>query len=887
MNYSKKGVRAKQKALNSKSVKWQRKFIIIFGKILLVLILMVGIVGVSAGLGAINGILASTPRISSNDVAPVGAATFVYDANGNKIDELVASNSNRIFVTMEQIPENMAHAVVAIEDERFYEHNGIDFRGILRAGYQFVITMGEEAQGASTITQQLLKNTIFTDWTSEGDNMVKKVKRKLQEQYLAIELTKILDKDEILERYMNTINLGQNTLGVEAASQRYFGKSVKDLTLSECATIAVITQNPSKYNPIRHPDNNARRREDCLKKMLKLEFITQAEFDEAMADDVYARIESHNVDYLATASTSSYFVDALTYDVKQDLLEAGYNETQAEFLLYSGGLRIISTMDPEIQAIVDAAVANEENYTDKTDWLLSYALTVMHPDGTSTNYSQEKMVKYFKENVDKNFDLLFSTQEEAMEAVEAYKLAVMAEGDDFQESISMTIQPQVATVVMDQYTGEIVAMSGGRGAKEGRLTLNRATDSYRQPGSTFKVLAAFAPAIDSADMTLATVFNDAPFYYDDGKPVKNWYDTGYKGLSSIRYAIEQSMNIVSVKTLTQISPQLGYDYLLNFGFKKVTDRLVVGNEIKSDVIQATALGGITVGVSAEELTAAYASIANEGIYTTPKLYTKVVDSDGNVILDNTEPETRRVLRDTSAYLLTNAMEGVVKVPGSTGTSVNFDRNMAIAGKTGTTSDNKDVWFAGYTPYYTCATWIGYDNNEKLTSTGSTANRQTNIAKRIWKEIMENIHTELPASTFAIPEGIVKTTICSRSGKLPVPGLCDGTLKEEYFTESTVPTESCNVHYVGPVCAYDGLPAAPECPFAYGEHVIEVVPVEDESLWLGSTIPIEQPDGSIIYQQPKTSNYCQHDITFFTNPDYESILHAQQYEMNHRHENAEQ
>ena len=170
-----------------------------------------------------------------------------------------------------------------------------------------------------------------------------------------------------------------------------------------------------------------------------------------------------------------------------------------------------------------------------------------------------------------------------MEAVEAYKAVVMEEGDDFQESISMTVQPQVATVVMDQYTGEIVAMSGGRGAKEGRLTLNRATDSYRQPGSTFKVLAAFAPAIDSADMTLATVFNDAPFYYDEGKPVKNWYDTGYKGLSSIRYAIEQSMNIVSVKTLTQISPQLGYDYLKNFGFKKVTDRMVVGNEIKSEI----------------------------------------------------------------------------------------------------------------------------------------------------------------------------------------------------------------------------------------------------------------------------------------------------------------
>ena len=212
----------------------------------------------------------STLQITSNDVAPVGASTFVYDSEDNQIDELIAVNSNRIMVTMDKIPENLAHAFVALEDERFYDHNGIDIKGLARAGYQFLKTMGDETQGASTITQQLLKNTIFTEWTSEGDNMIKKIKRKFQEQYLAIELTKILSKDEILERYMNTINLGQNTLGVEAASQRYFGKSVTELTLSECATIASITQNPTRYNPISRPENHHPKRKSFIFKLFHL-----------------------------------------------------------------------------------------------------------------------------------------------------------------------------------------------------------------------------------------------------------------------------------------------------------------------------------------------------------------------------------------------------------------------------------------------------------------------------------------------------------------------------------------------------------------------------------------------------------------------------------------
>ncbi len=881
MNYTQRGVRAKQQALNSKTGKWGRKFALNIIIILLIAVLMIGVWGASAVFGMYKGILASTPQIRSDQVAPVGAATFIYDREGNKMGELVATNSNRIFVTGDQIPKYMGQAIVAIEDQRFYENNGIDFMGLLRAGFRFIQTMGQKTEGASTITQQLLKNTIFTDWMDEGDNMIKKIKRKIQEQYLAVELTKILDKDEILVRYMNTINTGQNTLGVEAAAQRYFGKSVKDLTLSECAVIAVITQNPTKWNPISHPENNAERRKICLGNMLEQGFITKAEYDEAMADDVYARIERHNITFLENNSTSSYFQDAVQYDVEADLLAAGYSETNVEFLLYSGGLRIYTTMDPEIQKIVDEEANNPDNYPDDARWELDYALTVFKSDDTHKNYSKEMMVKWFKENVDAKFDLLFDTEEEAYAAIEQYKAAVMSEGDECDERIKLVIQPQISAVIMDQHTGEVLAMAGGRGVKDGRLTLNRATGTYRGPGSTFKVLAAYAPALDSAGMTLSTVFNDAPFQYDDGTMVNNWYKTGYKGLCRVRYGIEQSLNIVTVKCLTQISPRLGYDYLKNWEFSKITDHYVKNGQVFSDAMQPLALGGVTIGVSNEELTAAYASIANKGIYTKPKLYTKVCDSEGNVILDNTQGQSHQVLKESTAYLLTSAMRDVVTK--GTGTSVNFNSGMDIVGKTGTTTDEFDVWFAGFTPYYTCATWAGYDTPTKMDTSGD--DKETPIARTLWKKIMSRIHEGLPDARFEQPENIVQTTVCSISGKLLNPdGTCNPYAMNEYYEEGTEPVETCDVHYTGMVCAYEGVMASAECPFQiYGAAVL--TPIEDESLHFGASYPIENPDGTITYNQPRTSNYCSHDAFFMIQPDAEAKIQQIWYEIQLRNEAA--
>lgn len=887
MNYGKKGVRRKQQALHAASPKWARKIGFALIQLILIAVIGAGIIGLSAGIGIFKGVLATAPDIGNIDVTPTGFSTFVYDIEGNQTAKLVSTDSNRIPVTLDMVPQDLRDAFVAVEDNRFYEHNGIDIQGIIRAGY-VALKNRDFSQGASTITQQLLKNNVFTSWTSE-DSLADRFKRKIQEQYLALELEKVMDKDTILINYMNTINLGQNTLGVQAASLRYFDKSVSDLTLSECAVIAGITQNPYRYNPITHPEDNAKRRKKVLDDMKKYGYISQEEYDEALRDNVYTRIkiaDSENDD----TSVNTYFVDALTEDILEDLIAAGYTETQAYTLLYSGGLKIYSTQDPKVQAICDEVFSDETNYPENTRWYLNYELTVEKSNGDKENYSTEMFQTYWKENRSASYNLIYSSQDDAYADIEAYKEAVLENGDEvFAETVNLTPQPQVTFTVEDQSTGHIVAMIGGRGIKTGSRTLNRATDSVRQPGSTFKIVSTYAPALDSAGLTLATVMNDAPFCYADGRPVNNWYDSGYKGLCSLRYGIEQSLNIVAVKTLTQITPQLGYDYLLNFGFTTLVERKEVNNQIFSDIQQPLALGGLTDGVTNEELNAAYACIANGGTYIKPKLYTKVLDHDGNIILDNTMPQARQVIKETTAFLLTSAMVDVVTV--GTGSAVNFG-GMAIAGKTGTTTGPTDAWFAGFTPYYTATAWAGYDNNVKLNSA------ENGLAKKLWRAAMSKIHEELPNQSFSgPPEGIVTATICSRSGKLPIPGLCDGTLRTEYFAEGTVPTETCDVHYAGQVCTYSNLPACEGCPFKT-EGVLELTPVEDVSLQSGTAaaLGLPQPTEQTVQQAETTEpvegadaavtptpqiNMCPHNAEFFANPNWEAVVNGQRAEMQQR------
>ncbi len=837
-------------------------FLVSVLKLILVGVMSTMIVGICFGIGAFKGILNSAPDVDPAAVLPQGFATVVYDAKGNELTKLVAANSNRSYEEIDKIPKYLADAFVAVEDERFYEHNGIDIRGIIRAGFA-ALQNGELSQGASTITQQIIKNNVFDDWVNE--ETMQKIKRKIQEQYLAIELEKKMSKEKILEIYMSTINLGQNTLGVKAAALRYFNKQPYQLTLSECAVIVATTSNPSKYNPISHPEHNETRREIVLEKMKDQGYITQAEYDEAMADDVYSRILAVNEETV-DKSVYTYFVDEVTRQVLNDLMEIkGFNETQAHWLLFSGGLSIYTTQDPDIQAICDEVYENEENYPETIKWYLNYALTIEKANGEKENHSTE-MFKAFYKQQNPSFNLLYATKDEAYEAIEAYKHDVMSDGDKVDgERITLTPQPQVSITVEDQSTGHIVAIVGGRGTKEASRTLNRASNTTRQPGSTFKVVSTYAPALDSAGLTLADVQNDAPFNYNSGRPVKNWWGNNYRGLLSLRYGIVQSANIVAVKTLTQISPQLGFDYLQNFGFSTLVDKRVEKDgSIVSDIGQPLALGGITDGVTNMELNAAYATIANQGTYVKPKFYTKIIDHDGNVMIDNTTPESTQVIKASTAWLLTSAMVDVVT--SGTGGSVNFG-NMAIAGKTGTTSDYKDVWFSGYTPYYTATTWTGYDNNVSMKTSA-----EKNLSKTMWKKVMSKIHENLEYKSFPMASGIVTASICSKSGRLPIAGVCNGSVKTEYFAEGSVPTEYCDVHYFSNICGYCGLSAAEECPFKQAS-VIEQIPDRLLDNNLASSLTTLPAD-----KGTENTQLCPHNSTFFAAPNAQEVLQQQILEM---------
>lgn len=800
MNYGKNATKRRVQKLDKKSTKVRHKFGVIFWKCILVLVIIVGVVGISSGVGVMKGIIDSAPDISEIDVTPTGYSSTVLASDGTEISTLVASGANRKYVTIDEIPQSLQDAFVAIEDERFYEHNGIDMQSILRAAATGIAHGFHFSQGGSTITQQLIKNNVLTTWTSES-SFIESLQRKIQEQYLAVELEKkVDDKKWILENYMNSINLGSNTLGVQAASEKYFGKDVSELTLSESAVIAGITQNPAKYNPITHPDQNAERRERVLNNMLEQGYISQSEYDEAMDDDVYDRISEHNA--VDDTSINSYFVDALIDDVFSDLIDKGYSETEAYKMIYQGGLTIQSTQDLELQKICDEEANNLDNYPTTPKYSFTLYFQVKSSDGTLTSYSNQTMLSYYKKATNnEDYSINFDTEDECYEAIAQYEQDVLNPGDEIvegSEHVTITLQPQIALTLMDQSTGEVKAMVGGRGDKSGNRTWNRATDTCRQPGSTFKIIGCYAAALDAGGLTLASVQDDAPFTV--GSKQFHNYDNSYRGYTNLRTAITNSINIVTVKTLQEIGVDLGYEYAENFGITTLTD---------TDKNLSLALGGLTKGVTNIELTGAYATIANGGTYLEPKLYTVVYDHDGNVLLDKSDTQdTRQVLKDTTAWLLTDAMKDVMT--SGTGTRAYFGSTMAQAGKSGTTTSNRDCLWAGYTPYYTCVVWGGYDDNSKQ------AGSNTTYPKNIWKAVMSRVHEGLEYKDFPTPSGITSATVCSKSGLLPIEGTCDSDprgsmLITEYFDASTVPSDLCDHHVTLTICNDTGTLANAYCP----------------------------------------------------------------------------
>lgn len=806
MNFSQRNTVERAKKLKSPATHRLNKCKVMAARIVLISLVVIAAIGLSGISGIVNGLMETAPGIDSINVIPDGYATTILNSRGKTIQTLVGKEANRQYATLDTIPKHLQNAFVAIEDERFWVHDGIDLQGIFRATFSGLTNGGEFHQGASTLTQQLLKNQVFNG--GEEATFVQKLERKVQEQYLAIQLENRLSKEQILEYYLNTINLGQNTLGVQAAAKRYFDKDVSELTISESAVLAGITQNPAGYNPITHPKRNAKKRTTILTYMKEQGYITSDEYEKAMADKVYARIKAVNKETTATQTTTSYFTDALIDQVISDMKnELGYTETQAYNALYRGGLTIYTTQDASIQKVCDKVINNPSYYPAGSTYQLNYQLTVTDAEGVAHNYNAGTMKNWFAQKKKKKIPLYYTDKKKANQYIKIYKKA-MSKGNGCKvegEKTDFVIQPQVSFVVMDQKTGQVKAICGGRGKKTASRTLNRASTSLRQPGSTYKVLSTYLPALDTAGMTLATQQKDEPYYYPGTKRlVKNWY-RGYRGTVTIRKAIADSMNVIAVKTLEQVTPKVGYDYLLNLGFTSLVESYTdASGKIYSDISLPMALGGLTKGVSNLELTTAFASIANGGVYNKATFYTKIIDHDGNVLLDKTPVVTKtqdkkgndvtvvttssskQVMKDSTAFLLTSAMQDVVN--SGTGTALKLRGiNVPVAGKTGTSTGNKDLWFVGYTPYLTAGIWGGYDAGEKQSN--------TTYHKAIWKAIMEKLskkHKDEKAK-FTMPSSVVAVRTCTVCGKPLAENHYSSRSKKEYFANGTVPEETCSVH----------------------------------------------------------------------------------------------
>lgn len=805
MDYSADNIEKTCKDIRSTSSKTRNSTGFNVFRFFIIALLIVIAAGIAMIIGGYRGIIADSPDITAEDVIPSKLKSTMYYSDGTEAVELVGAQSNRTVISIDEMPEDLQHAFIAIEDERFYEHNGIDPKGIMRALIVGLTNGGDFSQGASTITQQLIKITVFNGGAEK--TQAERFKRKFQEWHLALELEKQMSKDEILEAYLNTVNFGCGAYGVEAASELYFNKQCSELNLSEAACLAAIVNSPTYDNPVTGQEANARRRQEVLDNMLSLGYITQDQYDEAMADDVYARVQD-----ISAASTDedviyTWFEDATITQVIDDLQDKlGYSYEEAVDMVYSGGLQIYLTENKEMQDIVDSYYTDDSNFS-TTEYYPYWSLSYINADGEEVNVDQYSIQSYY--GLDET-DMLFSTVDEAQALIDEYK-ADNGITDDMitAEKFNPTVQVQSSFVLMDQHTGEVLALSGGRGQKTANRSFNRATDSTRQPGSVFKVLAVYLPGIDSCGMTLASTKVDEPYTTSDGYSPKNSTGT-YRGTTTVREAITYSVNVVTVKFMVDdVTPDTAIDYLENLGITTI-DR-------EYDSYAPLALGGIYNGVTNLELTAAYASIANGGTYIEPILYSKILDSDGNVLIDNV-PEEHRAMKESTAWLLTSAMEDVVSK--GTGTPAQIDETgIAEAGKTGTTENSHDLWFVGYTPYFTAGIWLGYDNS--IPMEGRIAYSQTEH-KQLWANIMSDILEGYDDAEFTMPDSVEKATVCKETGLLPGYGCPTIT---EYFAKEDIPTERCtgsgssdssssSTTYAVQICSNCGLLATNLTPDSY-------------------------------------------------------------------------
>jgi len=709
------------------TVKNRKKKKFKFWKIVLLAIVLSVLVAAGAGGGIVLAFINTAPTVTEENFTNLAQTTKIFDKDGNYIESLHGVE-NRTYVPLSKIKKYTQDAFIAIEDERFREHFGVDVKRIFGA-LLANIKKGKYDQGASTITQQLIKNTVLTP--------KKELKRKIQEAYLAVMVERKLSKDQILEYYLNTIFLGGSANGIQAAAEYYFDKDVSDLTIAESALIAGVNQSPSYYNPYGNtdtPDVYKNRAVTVLSKMLELNMINNDEFENAKKEILAMNEKSFKKRSDNTTLKYQWFIEAAIDRVEEDLKEK-YNYTKDEIVqqIYSGGLRVYTTIDTRIQEIAER-IANDPKYypTLKDDIAI---------------WGKDKI-----------------------------------------------IQPQIGVVITDYKTGQVRAVVGGRG-KQPLKSQNRAADPTfaRQPGSAMKPLAVYGPAFDMG-YAPASVLDDSPFTPELKAATGGWepfnFDRKYSGLTTIREAVRVSKNVVAAKLILKLGTSNSIEYLKKFGLSTI----VTSGKL-NDTGPAIALGGLTKGVTPLEMASAYGVFGNEGVYVEPILYTKVLDSEGNVVLEKKQKK-HQVVSPQAAYMMVDVMRGVVT--GGTGTKANLG-SMPAAGKTGTTNEEADAYFAGLTPYYSGAIWMGHDKPSIAPKPGVNSNRRLTSGEtaQMWGDIMKEVHANLPVKNFDRPKGIVNASICKDSGKIATE-LCSQDQRgsrviSDIFLQGKVPTEYCDLH----------------------------------------------------------------------------------------------
>ncbi len=711
-----------------------------FIKIFLVTIAVGVLVAVVLFGGAILGYWGGIEEVDVETLALNQNSVIVYidSETGEEVElQKITSEENRDWVDIEHIPEILQEAFISIEDERFMEHKGFDLPRTVKATLTYIgnkITGKTEVSlGGSTITQQLIKNV-----TGERDQTPV---RKIREISRAVALERELDKSQILELYLNCIYLSRGSNGVQTAARTYFNKDVSELNLAECAAIAGITQNPAAYDPIDNPENNKRRRELVLGKMLELGHITQDEYDEAVNYELEFSTGDSGED--GEPKTTSYFVDQVIRDVLRDLTAQGYSEALAHKILYSGGVKVYASYNPEIQEIVEKYYANAGNFANKGI--------------------------------------------------------------------------QSAITILDVQTGQVVGIAGGIGEKTAALTLNRASQSPRQPGSSIKPIAAYAPAIENHYITPGSVFADAPKSYNGWTP-RN-YDYGYHGNVEVIEAVRRSYNTVPVEIISRMGAQTSYDFLTkNLGVTTLVESREVDGKIYSDIgLSQLGLGGLTDGMTTLEMAAAYAPFANGGLYYKPYTYTEVKDKEGNVILTS-DRSGRTAMKEATAYTMTSMLKEVVTSGTGGGASVSGVRY--TAGKTGTTSDNKDRWFVGYTPYYVAAIWYGYDTPKEIYVSG-------NPCITVFRQIMNSAHQTLDSRSRDIErsDNLIGVSCCTHSG-MRMTSRCPASTYS-YFDSDDLPAY-CNSNHKGALYVTEEEEEEEEDEEAEGEEAENGEETEGES-----------------------------------------------------------